>query len=221
MRASVMGARAAELARRVGLPTRSKPSPPLATVFDRIYQVNYWRGTESRSGQGSGTDATKELAVRLVDLVAALGVTSVLDVGCGDGFWMPPLPGYVGVDVSAVALRSARARHPEREYLFDEGSAYPRCQLVIARHVMQHLSLAEGTRLLSRVRASGAQWLLVTTYLMGSNKDVANGRVFFPDLRAQPFNLGEPVSLLEDEGGAPAGLLCRLGLWPISAVDRT
>jgi hypothetical protein len=82
---------------------------------------------------------------------------------------------------------------------------------------MQHLSLAEGTRLLNRVRESGAQWLLATTYLMGSNRDIANGRVYWPDLRAQPFNLGDPVGLLEDEGGAVVGLQCRLGLWPITA----
>ena len=194
---------------------RSKPPPTLSAVFDRIYRVNYWRGTESRSGQGSGTDATKALAVQLVDLVAALGVTSVLDVGCGDGFWMPPLPGYIGVDVSAVALRSARDRHPERDHRLVDGTTYPRCELVIARHVMQHLSLAEGTRLLYLVRESGAKWLLATTYLMGCNRDIANGRIYWPDLRAQPFNLGEPVDLLEDEGGAPVGLLCRLGLWPI------
>jgi SAM-dependent methyltransferase len=195
---------------------RRKP-PTLATVFDRIYRVNYWGGTESLSGRGSGTEATKALAVDLLDLIAALDVTSVLDLGCGDGFWMPPLPGYIGVDVSAVALRSAQARHPEREYRLDDGTPYPRRELVIARHVMQHLSLAEGTRLLNRVRASGAQWLLATTYLMGSNRDIANGRVYWPDLRAQPFNLGDPVSLLEDEGGAVVGLQCRLGLWPITA----
>jgi SAM-dependent methyltransferase len=195
---------------------RRKP-PTLAAVFDRIYRVNYWGGTESLSGRGSGTEATKALTVDLLDLIAALDVTSVLDLGCGDGFWMPPLPGYIGVDVSAVALTSARARHPEREYRLDDGTPYPRRELVIARHVMQHLSLAEGTRLLNRVRESGAQWLLATTYLMGSNRDIANGRVYWPDLRAQPFNLGDPVSLLEDEGGAVVGLQCRLGLWPITA----
>jgi hypothetical protein len=80
---------------------------------------------------------------------------------------------------------------------------------------MQHLSLAEGTRLLDRVRASGARWVLATTYLMGSNKDIANGRVYWPNLCALPFNLGEPERLLEDEGGAPSGLRCRLGLWQL------
>ena len=132
------------------------------TVFDQIYRDNEWGGEESRSGPGSGSAEARELAPEIMDLIARLGVESVLDVGCGEGFWTPDLPGYIGIDVSSVAIDRARQLHPDRDLRVDDGSPYPKCDLVLLRCVIQHLSFDDASVVIQRIRQSGATWLLCT-----------------------------------------------------------
>lgn len=186
-------------------------------VFDDVYEKNRWGGGESRSGPGAGSIAVTQLAPLLKELVNRLGVQSVLDVGCGDGFWMPDLPGYIGIDVSTKTIEASRQRHPGREYLIDSGDPYPKCELAIVRCVMQHLPYDEGLALLDRVRDAGVTWLLATTYTEGElNVDVgySGSHGYWIDLTAGPFHLGQPVESLVDHGASTehGGVL---GLWKL------
>lgn len=167
-----------------------------SVIFDEIYRRNRWNGVESRSGPGSGMHATRSLGRELSFIVALHEISSVLDVGCGDGYWMPDLPGYVGFDVSAVALELARARHPDREYT----SVWPErsFDLVIVRDVIQHLSLREGVALLDRVLGLSPRFVLASTYRGGLNIDIETGGAYTPDLQRPPFGLPEPVYWIFD-----------------------
>lgn len=189
-------------------------------VFDTIYRDNLWNGIDSRSGPGSGEVATKMLVDELTWVVALGNITSVLDVGCGDGFWMPDLPGYVGYDVSGLALKLARDRHPEREYV----SVWPsgrHFDMVIVRDVIQHLPLAVGAELLDRIIGMSPRFLLASTYRGGINFDIPSGSAYSPDLQSPPFNLPEPAYWIFDgyhyhptqELRDPTKFL---GLWPIN-----
>jgi SAM-dependent methyltransferase len=186
-------------------------------TFDRIYRDNLWNGVESRSGPGSGDAATRHLRGLLPLLVDELGVTSVLDVGCGDGYWMPDLPGYVGIDASRAAIRIARRNHPDREY----GTAFPArfFDLVIVRDVFQHLSLRDGWVLSQIVRlAATGGWLLASTFVGGENDNIQTGDAYSPDLMAPPFGLHQPDRLIFDGYGYEFADAVRdprkhLGLW--------
>lgn len=169
----------------------------LSDTFDAIYRDNGWNGVESRSGPGSGYAPTRNVALSITALAEMLRVESVLDVGCGDGLWMPPLPGYIGVDVSRYAIRRARVNHPDRVYIVDDGP-FPTCDLAITRDAMQHLSFADGTALLDRILASDPRWLLASTYVGGRNVDIRSGAYFEPDLAASPYRLGPPLLLIQD-----------------------
>lgn len=191
-----------------------------APVFDRIYRSNAWHGVESRSGPGSGSASTCRVAGAIVQLVAELGVASVLDAACGDGFWMPDLPGYVGVDVSREAIRLARARRPDREYIVGDVAtiALPRRELVFTRDAMQHLSLHDAATALASIRATMPRWLLASTYVGGRNIDVPTGSYFEPDLTAEPFGLGKPERMIFDGWSWEEPVTVRdprkhLGLW--------
>lgn len=185
-------------------------------TFDRIYRDNLWNGEESRSGPGSGTSATAHLARNLDVLVEALDIESVLDVGCGDGFWMPDLPGYVGFDASRVAVMLARKRHPHRTFVNRMPSQA--FDLVILRDVIQHLPLADGCALLARIRATGSKLLLASTFAESDNVDVLPGEAFSPDMTAEPFSLGEPDwrffdGYSYDGSAAVRDATKHLGLW--------
>lgn len=172
----------------------------IAEVFDRIYAQNVWNGVETRSGPGSGPAATQRIRERILELVEWLGVRSVTDACCGEGWWQPDLPGYVGIDVSAEAIGRARELHPGREFrVHDARSSVPAADLVICRDAIQHLSLPDGCAVVDAIRASGSRWLLASTYSPGRNLAIRTGRYYEPDLEAPPFGL-PPAHLLIRDG---------------------
>lgn len=169
--------------------------------FSDVYRRNLWNGVESRSGPGSGPVATARLAAELLLLVDRYEIESVLDIGCGDAYWQPPLPGYLGVDVAPEAISIARTRHPDRYYLVDDfRDRIPGAfDLVIVRDVIQHLSLADGVELLENVRRSGSAWLLASTYRNGENVDIESGvDAYSANLETRPFSLGYPIETIPD-----------------------
>lgn len=174
------------------------------SVFDDIYRTNGWNGTDSRSGPGSGAPATRAVAAAIADLIAEVRAESVLDVGCGDGYWFPDVGGfYVGLDASTEAIALARARHPDRTYVSgdvrDPTFASLAFDLVVCRDLIQHLPLADGVDLLAGLRhVARGGLLLVSTYVGGDNVDVAVGDTYAPDLCAPPFDMPEPDRLIFD-----------------------
>jgi len=193
----------------------------LGAVFDRIYRENAWAGEESRSGPGSGRAATAWTAIAVRMMAVAVGAHTVVDMACGDGYWQPELPGYVGLDVSAEAIARARELHPERTFrVFDPAiHRVPRGDLVLCRDAIHHLPAEEGHRLLGAIRASGTPWLLATTYVGGElGLRIAPGEAYSPDLEHPQWGLGPALLLVRDGWDYEVGSHVRdarkmLGLW--------
>ena len=192
-------------------------------VWATIYRRNVWRGPESRSGPGSGSAATRHVAPAIVGLVERRGFASVLDAACGDGFWMPDLPGYLGIDRSSIAIERSRALHPDRAYLVADVRDMdgPPFDLVILRDVVQHLTLEDGLAVVAAARRAG-RFLLASTYRGGQNVGcdparLLSGWAYDNDLEAAPFYLGPPLEVIPDgyayEGDAVRDARKALGLW--------
>ena len=200
----------------------------MATVFSRIYRSNGWNGTESLSGPGSGLEPTRHVASWLLGLVDELGVSSVLDIGCGDSLWLPELPGYLGVDVAPEAVARARGFHPDRRYLVCDarrGLPKGRWDMVLARDVLQHLSFADGFALLRAIGRADPRLMVLSTYTAPSerhhdpvNRDIRTGECYCPDLTSPPFRLPQPNARIQDGWDYADGSVLRdrakwLGLW--------
>lgn len=179
-----------------------------AARFARIYDVNEWQGRGGvRAGPGSSLAATEELARSLPKIIEDMSISSVLDAGCGDGQWMPDLPGYLGVDIVQRAVKTSQKRYPEREYqvldiCIDD---LPYREAIICRDALQHLSLVDGLSALNNFRRSGAKYLLANTHRDGDNVDITSGEFYEDDLEAAPFWLGSPILEMFDgrwEGNA-------------------
>jgi len=187
----------------------------LGEIFNEIYRTWSWEGGQSRSGKGAGDIERDLLAPDILALVDELSVSSVLDVGCGETYWTPELPGYIGIDVSERAISVAKHRHPDWDLRVDDGSPYPHVELVMSRCVIQHLSYASALGLVERVRATGATWFLVTSYRQGGNIDIKDGAGFWPDMRVAPFNFGEPLREITDGRTDNEWHEATLGLWSL------
>jgi SAM-dependent methyltransferase len=207
----------------------------LAARFTRMYETNLWDAAESRSGQGSSLAATAQVRAELPPLLRRLGVRRLLDVPCGDFHWMAHVDlaaagviAYVGGDVVEPLVEANRARYtaPGRTFVRVDLTTGPlpavdaaAADAVFCRDCLVHLSFANIARVVGVVRASGARYLITTTFLDArANADIVDGDWRPLNLERAPLGFPPPVAVLlegcEEEGGAYADKA--LAVWPVS-----
>jgi SAM-dependent methyltransferase len=180
----------------------------LAQRFQRIHDTNLWGASASISGLGSEIDATAVLRAELPGLLEGLGVRSLLDAPCGDASWINHADlgtRYVGVDIVAALienLRSAAAAGKIKgEYHLADitRDPLPRCDAILCRDCLVHLSFANIERAVANFRTSGAVWLIATTFPeWQSNSDCEDGDWRALNFELKPFDWGPPVELLNE-----------------------
>lgn len=199
----------------------------MAARFERMYQTNLWDGAESRSGVGSSLAATATLRADLPPLLRSLGVTRLLDIPCGDFHWMRHVDlggiDYIGADIVASAIEENRRRHasPARKFIVADLTTgpLPEADAIFCRDCLVHFSHASIDRAFQVMRASGATFLLATTFpARERNPDIIDGDWRPLNLERAPFRLPAPVATIveecDEEGGAYADK--SIGVWRIA-----
>jgi hypothetical protein len=210
--------------------SRSFADLNLAQRFQRIHDTNLWGAPESASGLGSELDATAVLRAELPRLFRQLGVTSLLDAPCGDAGWINRVDlgvRYVGIDIVPALVERLQARAAAGEINGDYRLAditrdpLPRCDAILCRDALVHLSFANIARAVANFRRSNAAWLIATTFPeWQTNADCEDGDWRALNFERAPFSWGPPVELL-NENCQEAGGGWRdksLGVWALSAV---
>jgi SAM-dependent methyltransferase len=180
----------------------------LAQRFQRIHDTNLWGALESTSGLGSELDATSVLRTELPRLFKRLGVTSVLDAPCGDAGWINSADlgvRYVGIDIVPALVERLQARaaageiHGEYRPADITADKLPRCDAILCRDCLVHLSFANMERAVANFRSSGAAWLIATTFPeWQTNADCEDGDWRALNFERAPFNWGPPVALINE-----------------------
>jgi SAM-dependent methyltransferase len=204
----------------------------LAQRFERIHETNLWGADTSVSGVGSEFDATAAIRERLPGLLKELGVRSMLDAPCGDHRWMASLALdldlYVGMDIVPSIIEALRERYQndaKRRFVLGDltRDPLPRCDLILSRDCLVHFSFATLRRALRNLRASGAAWLLATTFPeLERNDDIEDADWRPLNFEIAPFNWPAPVEIINERcteaGGAYADK--SLALWRLSDLPN-
>jgi len=198
--------------------------------FRRIHDTNLWGAPASASGLGSEMDATAVLRAELPRLFKKLSIASLLDAPCGDAGWINQANlgvRAIGVDIVPALIERLQARAAagkiNGEYHLADitRDPLPRCDAVLCRDALVHLSFANIERAVANFKASGAVWLIATTFPeWQSNGDCEDGDWRALNFEMKPFNWGPPVELL-NEHCLEAGGGWRdksLGVWRLSSV---
>ena len=198
--------------------------------FRRIHDTNLWGAPASASGLGSEMDATAVLRAELPRLFKKLSIASLLDAPCGDAGWINQANlgvRAIGVDIVPALIERLQARAAagkiNGEYHLADITAdpLPRCDAVLCRDALVHLSFANIERAVTNFKASGAVWLIATTFPeWQSNGDCEDGDWRALNFEMKPFNWGPPLDLL-NENCTEAGGGWRdksLGVWRLSSV---
>jgi len=197
-------------------------------IFDGIYKTNYWRG-ESRSGEGSDLIQTQQIREVFPVLLKSLGAKSMLDIPCGDYYWMQHvnLPvTYIGADIVQQVVKINNEKYSDIHHKFmnldvctDE---LPKVDLIFSRDLLVHLCYNDIRRTLQNMKKSGATWLLTTTFTgRGSNTDIKTGDWRTLNLQLTPFNFPEPVSIINEGCTQFNGDYSdkSLGLWKLQDLE--
>ena len=109
---------------KVGRAVGSTPnSMTMADVFARIYDINYWGLSDSRSGPGSDLEQTVVIRAEIPKLIEDLRIKSMLDIPCGDFFWMRKcnvgVKTYIGADIVPSMIRELNERYGNAHRRFE------------------------------------------------------------------------------------------------------
>lgn len=198
------------------------------SVFDEIYRTNYWRGV-SRSGEGSDLEQTRVIRKELPKLTAELNVKTMLDLPCGDFFWMRHTDlevNYIGADIVGELIDENNKKFSSSKRSFvrldvckDE---LPNVDLIFSRDLLVHLSYNDIFAALANMKKSGSRWLLTTTFTRRENNvNIKTGDWRTLNLELQPFNFQSPRYLINEECTQYNGDYddkC-LGLWDLSSLS--
>jgi len=119
--------------------------------------VKGWRSKETPCGAGSELGNTINVRQSLLEIVEKYNIKTVVDAGAGDLNWMKHLEwdvDYKGYDL-----------YPRHESViqFDlTKGVLPESDLILCRHVINHLSPDYAQRCIDNFKKSGSKYLAVT-----------------------------------------------------------
>lgn len=208
--------------RRIKYHPRFAGSPE--EIFTNIYQGNKWEDPESLSGSGSTLAETEQIRLALPGLLAELGCRSMLDVPCGDFNWMRLVPleiDYIGGDIVADLAAANQARYGNERRRFVRldllQDQLPAADLILCRDCLVHLSYDHVFQALANIRASGATYLLTTTFEgREHNEDTITPVWRAINFRRPPFSFPPPLRLIDECATQPLSQGKHLGLWRVA-----
>lgn len=204
----------------------------LAARFERIERTNLWGAATSVSGLGSEDPATSAIREAFSPLLQRLGARSLLDAPCGDAGWIGRLEldvDYTGVDIvqSLIEANRRRVEGAGSSARFIVGDitrdALPRADVVLCRDCLVHLSFANIARAVRNFRASGARFLLATTFPeWEQNQDCEDGDWRALNMEKAPFEWQAPHASINErcEEGDGGWRDKSLGLWRLDQLPE-
>lgn len=166
-------------------------------------------GDETPCGSGSKLENTVSVRARLPDLVREYDIRKVCDAGAGDLSWMK----HVEWDVEYQPLDLV-PRGPSVQRLDIRKEALPVCDLILCRLVLNHINV-EGVLAALALFKKSAKYLLATLHQTKIKAPYTPFESYNNwDLRAAPFDLGEPLERIQDlDRKDPERFLC---LWRLA-----
>lgn len=214
-----------------------KIDPVHKKVFDKIFEENLWRDSDSRSGPGSNFSQTEVLRKTLPGFLKKYNVKSVLDVPCGDFNWMKEIKNelaevvdyYIGGDIISEIIVSNNLAYGDAKFSFQEldltVSDLPTVDLILCRDCLVHLPYPDIYRALKSMKKSGSTYLLTTSFTseFRKNKNILIGGWRPLNFQKMPFYFPATADVIIENCTENGGIYQdkSLVLWQISTLSLT
>ena len=199
-----------------------------AKRFDFIYKTNYWKSSfiGSRSGRGSDFETTEKIRVSLSNFIKKNEIKSILDIPCGDFYWIPLIGldniSYFGADIvdDLIKLNEKKFKEPNLKFLKLDitQDKLPEVDLIFSRDCLVHLDDKEIFSTISNIRKTKADYFATTIFVerFDNNKSKLSDNWRPINLTKDPFNLGNPDFILDDSNNNQKDK--RIAIWKISNI---
>lgn len=200
-------------------------------IFTRYFTKNTWGSANTVSGRGSELNQTQEIIAQLPNLLNKLNVSQLLDIPCGDFYWMKHvnLDGvfYTGADVvdplierNQVIFGGMNRRFLRLNLLKDH---LPQVDLIFCRDCLIHFSDQDVKQALKQICESDSTYLLTTTYPEHKDNPIIITGQWRPlNLEQAPFYLPAPLEKINERCSEGEGEYKdkSLGLWSIATLRQ-
>jgi hypothetical protein len=141
-------------------------------------------------------------------LLKELGVRTILDIPCGDFFWMKDLPldvdRYIGADIvrDLIAANRKKFEAPGRRFIVLDllTDSLPTVDLILCRDCLAHFAHHNIERALTNVKKSNSRYVLTSTYISrNENPDITTGSFRPLNLKIAPFRFPNPITIFNDQ----------------------
>lgn len=178
-------------------------------IFTDYFNQNFWDNSETKSGDGSTLDYTKNLREQLPILIEQLKISSIIDAPCGDFHWfkeilLPDNFRYIGADIVSGLIEDLNKKYNHKNRYFLEldviNEKLPQACIWLCRDLIFHLPNKDISKIIDNFLKSEIQYLLITSH--GSthvkNFDTFTGGFRQVNLLNAPFRLPEPQLKIKD-----------------------
>jgi hypothetical protein len=194
---------------------------PPNQVFTEIFRRREWGEAGSLSGPGSTLTQTEAVRRVLPQLLRELNCDSLLDVPCGDYFWMKLVNmdvEYIGGDIVDELIEDNQRQYGSNKHKFIHldllQDKLPKVAFVLCRDCLVHFSNKDIFRALKNIKSSGSTYLLTTTFVgRERNEDIPTGAWRPVNLQLPPFNFPLPMKLIDEDCPLDDYRDKQLGLW--------
>ena len=137
-------------------------------TFNEIFRSNHWSSKSSKSGTGSEEIQTQEIRRQIPRLLDEFGITTVIDIPCGDFRWFSKmkldLDQYIGGDIieSIVAKNQETYGGKNLQFLTIDliRDSLPTAEILLCRDCFVHLSYHDIFLALDNIKGSNIKYLL-------------------------------------------------------------
>ena len=142
----------------------------MSDVTTRTGRFNQIYSNSSSSGHGSYEENTVLFRGYLSEVIAKYNVKSILDLACGNYIAVKDIIEhnnikYIGADISIKIIDHNKKTYPEQEFICLDAitsdlSQY-NCDLIIFRHVIQHLNYTDAQKAVDNIYTSKSKYLFI------------------------------------------------------------
>jgi len=202
-------------------------------VFTEIYKKKRWVFVDSisRSGPHSDLSTTETIRIELPSLFKNLGITSLLDIPCGDFNWLKEVDldflSYTGADIVSDIIHQNNERYAKKNREFIQMNILTdelqTVDLILCRDLFPHIPLHDISKAINNIKKSHSTYLLASSHIVHpgvkANYDIITGQYRPINLLLSPFSFPKPLTII-DEKISFKGINKRVLLWKITDLPK-
>jgi ubiquinone/menaquinone biosynthesis C-methylase UbiE len=179
----------------------------MSDIIKRSNRFNNIYLNSSCSGNGSYSENTILFRQTLLKIIKEYNILSILDLACGNYISVKDIIDnsnikYIGADISIKIIEHNQKKYPQQQFICLDAitsdlSMY-KCDLIIFRHVIQHLNYKDAIKSIDNIYKSKAKYLMIN-HQRGLNTNI-DKNVQEHMWENQMYNLNiEPFNLINKE----------------------